>query len=64
MQQPIQQGGGQRGIVVEDLGPVFIGLVGGDDGRSGLIALAEDLEEQIGDDFINRKIPEREGLVM
>ena len=29
MQQAIQHGGSQRGVVVEDLGPVLVGLIGG-----------------------------------
>ena len=33
VQQPIQHGAGQGAVVVEDFGPVFIGLVGRDDGR-------------------------------
>ena len=29
MQQPVEHGAGRRAVVVEDFGPVFIGLVGG-----------------------------------
>ena len=53
VQQAVQHGGGQRGVVVEDLGPVFIGLVGRHDGRAGLVPLAEDLEEQVRAGFID-----------
>ena len=53
VQQSIQHGGGQGGIVVEDLGPVLIRLVGSDDGRAVFIALAEDLEEQISTGFVD-----------
>jgi hypothetical protein len=40
VQEAVQHCRGQRGIVVEDLGPVFIRLVGRHDGRAGLVALA------------------------
>ena len=56
VQEPVQHGAGQGAVVVEDFRPVFIGLVGRDDGRSGLIPLAEDLEEQISADFIDWQI--------
>jgi hypothetical protein len=52
MQEPIQHRGSQGGIVVEDLGPVFIRLIGRDDGRAIFITLAEDLKEQIRSGFI------------
>jgi hypothetical protein len=35
VQEPVQHGAGQGAVVVEDFGPVFIGLVGRDDGRTG-----------------------------
>jgi hypothetical protein len=56
VQKPVQHGAGQGAVVIEDFGPVFIGLVGRDDGRTGFIPLAEDLEEQIGAYFIDRQV--------
>ena len=56
VQEPIPHGAGQGAVIVEDFGPVFIGLVGRDDGRTGLIPLAENLEEQVSADFIDRQI--------
>jgi hypothetical protein len=35
VQEAVQHGAGQGAVVVEDFRPVFIGLVGRDDGRSG-----------------------------
>jgi len=32
VQEPVQNGAGQGAVVVGDFGPVFIGLVGRDDG--------------------------------
>ncbi len=48
VQEPVQHGAGQGAVVVEDFGPVFVGLVGGQDDGAALVALADDLEEQVG----------------
>ncbi|MDB6040728.1 MAG: hypothetical protein JWM99_4569 [Verrucomicrobiales bacterium] len=58
VQKAVEDGRGERGVVVKYFDPVFIGLIGGEDGGSGFIALAEDLEEQIGADFVDGQIPE------
>ena len=47
MQEPVEYGGRECGIVVEDRGPVLVDLVGRDDDRPALIAIAENLKEQI-----------------
>ena len=47
MDESVGDGGGGGGVV-EELSPVLEGEVGGDDGRGALIALVEDLVEQIG----------------
>src|SRR5436190_7317104 len=56
MQQAVQNGRGDGGIVIEDTGPVFVGLVGGNNGGALFVAAADDLEEEIGPDFINRQV--------
>ena len=56
MQQTVQHGGGQGGVIAKHLGPLFVGLIGGDDGGARFLALAEDLEEQVGARFINRQL--------
>ena len=56
MQKPVQHGAGQRAVVVEDFGPVFIGLVGGQQDGALLIALADDLKEQVGADLVDGQI--------
>ena len=56
VQKTVQHGAGQGAVVVEDFGPVFIRLVGRDDGRTSFIPLAEHLEEQVRADFIDRQI--------
>ena len=45
MQQPIQDSGGQRAVVVEDFGPVLEGSVGGDHQGTTLITHADHLEQ-------------------
>ena len=56
VQQAVQQGGCQRTVIVEDLGPVLEHAVGGDDNGALLIALTDDLEQQIGAVFIDRQV--------
>jgi hypothetical protein len=53
VQEPVQNRRSQGAVVIEDFGPVFIGLVGGQDDRTMLIALADDLEEQVSACFID-----------
>ena len=48
VKEAIEDGGGDGAIAVKDRGPLFEGFVGGDDDRTGFIALADNLEEQIG----------------
>ena len=48
MEQPVEERRSQCTVVIEDLRPVLIGAVGGDDQGTALIPSADDLEEQIG----------------
>ena len=48
VKEAIEDGGGDGAIAVEDSGPLFKGFVGGDDDRTAFVALADDLEEQVG----------------
>ena len=45
--EPVQQGAGQP-LRTEDLRPLVEGQVGGDQDGPSLVALAEDLEEELG----------------
>jgi hypothetical protein len=56
MQESVEDGGGEDGVVVEDLGPGFVGLVGGEDDGTAFVALADDLEEEVGAGFVDREI--------
>ena len=46
MSEAVQQGAGQP-LRSEDLGPLVEGQVGGDQDRTSLVSLAEDLEEEL-----------------
>ena len=48
VKEAIEDDGGNGAIAVEDRGPLFKGFVGGDDDRTAFVALADDLEEQVG----------------
>ena len=56
VQEPVQHGAGEGAVVVEDFGPVFIGLVGGQQDGALLVTLADDLEEQIRAGFVDGQI--------
>ena len=58
MEDAVENGGGERAVVVEDLGPVLVGAVGGDHHWGALVALTDDLEQQIGAVFVDRQIAE------
>ena len=58
VEEPVEDGGGKSCVVIEDLRPVFEGAVGGDDQGSALVALTDDLEEEIGAEFIYGEITE------
>ena len=48
VEQAVKHGGGNGAVAVEDCGPLFEGFVGGEHDGTALIALADDLEEQVG----------------
>ena len=56
VEDAVEEGGGEGGVVVEDGGPVFEGLVGGQDDRAAFVALADDLEEQVGAALVDGQI--------
>ena len=56
MEDAVEDGAGDAGVVIEDLGPVFVSLVGGDDERTAFVALADDLEEQVGTGLVEREV--------
>jgi hypothetical protein len=53
--KPFGDGGGD-GVVLKNLSPVFEGLVGGQDDRTGIGTLRYDLEEEVPSVFIQRHV--------
>jgi len=45
VEDAVEDGGGERAVVIEDLRPVFVGTVAGDHYWRALVALTDDLEE-------------------
>ena len=58
VEQAVEDGGGEGGVVVEDLGPFLEHAIGRDHGRAALVSLADDLEEQVGADLIDGQVPQ------
>ena len=56
MEEAIEDGGGQCGVLVEDARPLFVDRISGYDGCAVFIASAYDLEEQVGAMFVHRQI--------
>ena len=56
MEESIQHGGGNGAVVIENRGPLFEGLVGGEGDGSSLIALTDHLEEEISPLLIDGQI--------
>ena len=53
MEEAVEDGGCECGVVVEDFGPVFVGAIGGDDQSALFVSLADDLEQQVGSGFVD-----------
>ena len=47
VQQPVEQGRGEDGVVVEDAGPLLVDAVGGDQGGAAFVAVSDDLEQTV-----------------
>jgi hypothetical protein len=58
VQDTVEDGRGQRGVVVEDVRPVLVGLVGRDHRGALFVALAEHLEEQVRAELVDRQVSE------
>ena len=58
MQDTVEDCGGQRAVVVEDLGPMLVDAIGGDHDRRAFVALADDLEQQVCAVLVDRQVTE------
>jgi hypothetical protein len=56
MQKPVEQRGGERGVVVEDFRPGFERPIGAHQDGAALVALGDDLEQQVGAELIDREV--------
>ena len=56
VEETVEHGGSDRAIPVEDGSPLFEGFVGGKYYRTAFVALADDLEEQVGSALVDGKI--------
>ena len=58
MHEPIKYGRGKSSVVIKYFEPIFQGAIRGNDDRTSLVALADNLEEEIGASFIDGQITE------
>jgi len=56
MDQAVQYSRGDGGVVVKDARPVFVRLIGGDDGGTLFVTAADDLEEEVSAGLVDRQI--------
>jgi hypothetical protein len=56
VQQPVKQRRCQDGVVVEDSGPLLVDPVGGDQGGTAFIAMAEDLKQTVCPELVNGQV--------
>ena len=47
VEKAVEDGGGNGAVAVEDCGPLLEGFVGGEHDGAALVALADDLEEEV-----------------
>jgi len=52
MEQPVEERGGQRCIVVEDLRPMLVSAIGAYEDGAAFITLGDDLEQQVGAELV------------
>ena len=56
MEEAVEHSAGQRCVVVEELGPAFVGLIGRQHDGAPLVTLADDLEQQVGARLVDGQI--------
>ena len=63
VEETVEYGGGDSTITVEDGSPLFEGFVGGKYDRTAFVALADDLEEQVGSALVVSEFSRRRSQV-
>src|SRR5262249_15589307 len=53
MEQTIEHGGSNGGVVIEDTRPVLVDLIGRDEGRAFLVAATDNLEQKISPGLVD-----------
>ena len=53
VQQAVQEGRGQGGVVVEDACPLLVASVGGQQRGASFVAVADDLEQAVGAELVD-----------
>ena len=56
VEKPVEDGGGDGGVAVEDGGPLLEGFVGGEHDGTAFVAGADALEEQIGPALVDGQV--------
>jgi len=56
MEKPVEDGGGDGGVAVEDGGPLLEGFVGGQHDGTAFVAGADDLEEKVRPVLVDRQV--------
>jgi hypothetical protein len=56
VKEAVEDGGGNGAVAVKDSGPLLEGFVGGEHDGAALVALADDLEKEVGAALIDGKI--------
>jgi hypothetical protein len=56
MEEPVEQRGGKRRVVIEDFRPVLERAIGAHEDGAALVAFRDNLEQQIGTELVDRKI--------
>ena len=57
VQQPVEHGRGQHGVLVKNAGPVLVDSVRRNQRCTSLVAVADDLEESVDAELVDGQIP-------
>ena len=58
VEKAIEHRAGQSCVIVEELGPTLVRLIGGQDDGSALVAVTDHLEQQVGACLVDGQIPD------
>ena len=58
MQQTVEKGGSESGIIIENGCPLFVCEISGDDGGAVFVAAADDLKQEVSGSLVKGEVPE------